>query len=110
MASITMKAVIMAMKQSAEQRRSARAGQPILMPSAEAIKAKRRKLPYFEPYDTRKLLADARKASLDESSLDESVRETYNKHCRAQVAKLLQALGCDPNDPNICRNAFLDLA
>src|SRR5262249_3008987 len=41
---------------------------------------------------------------------DESVSETYNKHCRAQVAKLLQALGCDPNDPNLWRNAFIDLA
>ena len=99
----------MASKQSAGQGRSARARQQLLMPGADAVEAARQKLPYFEPYDTRKLLADAR-ASLGGSSLDEAVTDTYNKHCRSQVAKLLQALGCDPGDPNFWRNAFLHLA
>jgi hypothetical protein len=96
--------------QNAGRDRSARTRQHVLMPEADAIKAARRKLPDFEPYDTQKLLADARKASLEGRSLDEAVTATYNKHCRSQMAKLLHALGCDPADPNIWRTAFLRLA
>jgi hypothetical protein len=86
-----------------------RKGQRWLMPAKSDVELARRKLPIFDPYDTRKLLADARQSSAD-GSLDEAIDDTYHRHCRTQLAKLLRALGCDPNDANFWRSAFFKLA
>jgi hypothetical protein len=86
-----------------------RKGQRWLMPAKSDVELARRKLPIFDPYDTRKLLADARQSSAD-GSLDDRITKSYNKHCRTQLAKLLRALGCDPNDANFWRSAFVKLA
>jgi hypothetical protein len=100
----------MAAKQSVGQGRSPRTRHQVFIPGEDVVEAVRRELPYFESYDTRRLVTDAQKASLATSNPAEAVTGAYNKHCRHQVAKLLHSLRCDPDDPDIWQNAFLLLA
>ena len=67
------------------------------MPAEDTLEAERKQLPFFEPYETRKLLADAARAHNGNAS-DAAIAEVYDQHCRAQIAQLLRALGYDPND------------
>jgi hypothetical protein len=83
--------------------------QRLLVPAKSDVELARRKLPMFEPYDTGRLVADAQQSSAD-GSLDDRIAKAYNKHCRTQLAKLLRALGCDPNDANFWRSGFIKLA
>jgi hypothetical protein len=62
-----------------------------------------------EPYDTRKLLADAARANGGKAS-DATITAVYNQHFRAQMVELLRGLECDPSDKQFWPNAFIKLA
>jgi hypothetical protein len=81
----------------------------IYLPVEAILERKRKQLPFFEPYETRKLLTDAAAANSGNVS-DAAIAEVYSKHCRGQIAKLLRALGCDPNDKQLWPKAFIKLA
>jgi hypothetical protein len=81
----------------------------IYLPAEETLEAKRKQLPVFEPYETGKLLADAAKANNGNAS-DAAIAAMYERHCRAQMAQLLCALGCDPDDELFWPKSFMKLA
>jgi hypothetical protein len=90
-------------------RRTDRRSKAIWLPSQDAINAARKQLPYFEPYDTRKLLADAARTN-NGIVTDAAITAVYNQHCRAQMVQLLSALGCDPRDQLFLSKALFKLA
>ncbi len=75
----------------------------------QILEAERKQLPFFEPYETGKLLADAARANNGPAS-DAAIADVYNEHWRAQIIQLLRALGCDPNDKQVWPKAFMKLA
>jgi hypothetical protein len=79
------------------------------LPAEDILEAERKQLPFFEPYETGKLLADAARANNGPAS-DAGIAEVYDQHWRDQTAQLLRALGCDPNDKQIWPKAFMKLA
>jgi hypothetical protein len=79
------------------------------LPAEDILEAERKQLPFFEPYETGKLLADAARANNGPAS-DAAIADVYNEHWRAQIIQLLRALGCDPNDKQIWPKAFMKLA
>ena len=81
----------------------------VSLPSEDTLNAARKGLPFFESYDTRKLLADAAKANNGIAS-DAAITAMYNQHCRAQLVQLLRALGCDPKDKQFWPKALIKLA
>src|SRR5947208_2641648 len=96
--------VIMQSKRKRADQRS----RSICLPPEESLEAERKQLPFFEPYDTRKLLADAAKAN-NGNAIDAAIAEAYDQHRRDQAVQLLRALGCDPNDKQIWPKAFFKL-
>jgi hypothetical protein len=68
------------------------------LPAADTLEAERKGLPFFEPYDTRKLLAAAAKANNGKAS-DAAIAAVYDQHCRNQMVQLLRALGYDLDLP-----------
>ena len=81
----------------------------IYLPTEDTLEAKRKQLPVFEPYEIGKLLADAAKANNGNAS-DAAIAAVYERHCRAQMAQLLCALGCDPDDELVWPKSFMQLA
>lgn len=81
----------------------------IYLPAEGTLEAARKQLPLFEPYDTRKLLADAAIAN-NGNVTDAAIATVYDQHCRAQMAHLLRALGCDPKDELFWPKSFIKLA
>jgi hypothetical protein len=81
----------------------------VCLPAEDTLEAERRLLPFFEPYETRKLLADAARAH-NGNTTDAAISEAYNQHCRTQTAQLLRALGGDPNDREFWFKSFMKLA
>ena len=79
------------------------------LPAEDILEAERKQLPFFEPYETGKLLADAARANNGPAS-DAAIADVYNEHWRAQIIQLLRALGCDPNDKQVLPKAFMKLA
>ena len=79
------------------------------LPAEDILEAERKQLPFFEPYETGKLLADAARANNGPAS-DAAIADVYNEHWRAQIIQLLRALGCDPNDKQVWPKAFMKLA
>jgi hypothetical protein len=86
-----------------------RRSKSVSLPSEDTLNAARKGLPFFESYDTRKLLADAAKANNGIAS-DAAITAMYNQHCRAQLVQLLRALGCDPKDKQFWPKALIKLA
>jgi len=79
------------------------------LPAEDTLEAERKQLPFFEPYETRTLLADAARANNGNAS-DAAIADAYNERCRAQTIQLLRALGCDPSDEQFWPKAFMKLA
>src|SRR5258705_10913233 len=105
MRAFSMRSVIMRSKRKRAQQRS----RSVCLPPEDSLEAERRQLPFFEPYETKRLLADAARANNGNAS-DAGVAEAYDQHWRDQAVQLLRALGCDPNDKQIWPNAFMNLA
>jgi hypothetical protein len=74
-----------------------------------ALAGAREKLPFFEPYDTRQLLADAERENNGKAT-DATLQALYIRRCRVQTAELLRALKCDPHDVQVWAHAFIKLA
>jgi hypothetical protein len=79
------------------------------LPAEDILEAERKQLPFFEPYETGKLLADAARANNGPAS-DAAIADVYKEHWRAQIIQLLRALGCDLNDKQVWPKAFMKLA
>jgi hypothetical protein len=79
------------------------------LPAEDILEAERKQLPFFEPYETGKLLADAARAN-NGPATDAAIADVYNEHWRAQIIQLLRALGCDLNDKQVWPKAFMKLA
>ena len=92
-----------------KRKRAKQQGRSIWLPPEESLEAERKQLPFFEPYETGKLLADAARANNGPAS-DAAIADVYDRHLRAQIIQLLRALGCDPNDKQIWPKAFMKLA
>src|SRR5690349_19476775 len=78
------------------------------LPAEDILEAERKQLPFFEPYETGKLLADAARANNGPAS-DAAIADVYDRHLRAQITQLFRALGCDPNDGQFWPKAFMKL-
>jgi hypothetical protein len=78
------------------------------LPAEDILEAERKQLPFFEPYETGKLLADAARANNGPAS-DAVIADVYDRHLRAQITQLFRALGCDPNDGQFWPKAFMKL-
>src|SRR5262245_51036925 len=100
-----MRPVIMRSKRKRAKQRS----RSVCLPPEDTLEAERRQLPFFEPYETGKLLADAARAN-NGNATDAGIAEVYDQHWRDQTAQLLRALGCDPNDKQFWPKAFMELA
>jgi hypothetical protein len=92
-----------------KRKRAARRSRSVCLPAEGTLEAARKQLPFFEPYDTRKLLADAARANSGNAT-DAAITAVYNQHCRAQMVQLLRALGCDPRDKQFWPKSFIKLA
>ena len=92
-----------------KRKRANRRSRSIYLPTEDALEAERKQLPFFEPYETKRLLADAARANNGNAS-DAAIADVYNKHLRAQTIQLLRALGYDPNNKQCWPNAFMKLA
>ena len=88
---------------------AARPSRSVCLPAADVLQAERKGLPFFEPYDTRQLLADAAKANNGNAS-DAAIAAVYDQHCRDQMVQLLGALGYDRKDKHFWPKSFLKLA
>jgi hypothetical protein len=91
------------------KKRADRRSRSVCLPAEGTLDAARKQLPLFEPYDTRKLLADAARANSGNAT-DAAIAAVYNQHCRAQMVQLLRALGCDPRDKQFWPKSFIKLA
>jgi hypothetical protein len=91
------------------KRKPARRGRSVYVPSEDTLDTARKQLPLFEPYDTRKLLADAARAN-NGNAKDAAIAAVYDRHCRVQMAQLLRSLGCDPKDKLFWPKSFMKLA
>jgi hypothetical protein len=91
------------------RKRSGPASRSTLLPSDDALAGAREKLPFFEPYDTRQLLADAERENNCKAT-DATLQALYIRRCRIQTAELLRALKCDPHDVQVWAHAFIKLA
>jgi hypothetical protein len=92
-----------------KRKRAARWSRSVCLPAEGTLEAERKELPFFEPYDTRKLLADAARANNGNAS-DAAIATVYNQHCRDQMVQLLRALGYDPKDKQFWPKSFFKLA
>src|ERR1700730_2697473 len=92
-----------------KSKRTDRRSKSVWLPSEDTLDSARNQLPFFEPYETGKLLVDAARANNGVLS-DAAISEVYNQHCLAQTAQLLRALGYDPNDKQFWPKAFIKLA
>ena len=92
-----------------KRKRASRPSRSVCLPAADILEAERKGLPFFEPYDTSKLLADAAKANNGNAS-DAAIAAVYDQHCRDQLVQLLRALGYDPKDKHFWLKSFLKLA
>jgi hypothetical protein len=81
----------------------------VYLPAEDNLEAERKQLPFFEPYETRTLLADAARAN-NGNATDAAIADVYDQHCRAQIVQLLRVLGCDPKDKQFWPKAFMQLA
>jgi hypothetical protein len=100
-----MRSVIMRSK----RKRAKQQSRSICLPPEESLEAERKQLPFFEPYETRTLLADAARAN-NGNATDAGIAKVYDQHWRDQTIQLLRALGCDPNDKQFWPKAFMKLA
>jgi hypothetical protein len=91
-------------RKHAEQRRKL-----VYLPAEDVLEVERKQLPFFDAYDTRKLLTAAARANKENLS-DAAIGNVYDQHFRAQIAELVRALGCDPNDKQLWPKAFMKLA
>ena len=92
-----------------KRKRASRRSRSVCLPAADILEAERKGLPFFEPYDTRKLLADAAKANNGNAS-DAAIAAVYSQHCRDQMVQLLRALGHDFKDKQFWPKSFFKLA
>src|SRR5262249_17301187 len=92
-----------------KRKRTERRSKSVLLPSEDTLTAERKQLPFFEPYETRELLADAARTNNGNAS-HAAIADVYDQHCRGQTVQLLRALGCDPNDEQFWAKAFMKLA
>jgi hypothetical protein len=92
-----------------KRKRASRPSRSVCLPVADILEAERKGLPFFEPYDTRKLLADAAKANNGNAS-DAAIAAVYDQHWCDQMVQLLGALGYDPKDKHFWAKSFLKLA
>jgi hypothetical protein len=92
-----------------KRKRGARRSRSVCLPGQGTLEAERKGLPFFEPYDTRKLLADAARANNGNAS-DATIAAVYDQHCRDQMVQLLHALGYDPKDNQFWPKSFFKLA
>jgi hypothetical protein len=92
-----------------KRKRAKQRSRSVCLPPEDSLEAERRQLPFFEPYETSRLLADAARAN-NGNATDAAIAEVYDQHCRDQAVQLLRALGCDPNDKQIWPKAFMKLA
>src|SRR6476646_26440 len=92
-----------------KRKRAERRSRSVYLPTEDALEAERKQLPFFEPYETRKLMAEAARTNNGNVS-DAAIADVYNKHCRTQTVQLLRALGCDLNDAQVWAKAFMKLA
>ena len=81
----------------------------VYLPEENTLEAERKQLPFFEPYETSTLLADAARAN-NGNATDAVIAEVYDQHWQDQAVQLLRALGCDPNDKQFWPKAFMKLA
>jgi hypothetical protein len=73
----------------------------LLHPTQAEIEARRRKLPDFYPYDTQRLLADAKALAASQGmNLDAAVNVVRYANEKDQMVRLLTSLGYDPSDPD----------
>jgi hypothetical protein len=100
-----MKSVIMRSRKKRADQRS----RSVYVPAEDILDAARKKLPFFGPYDTGKLLADAARSNNGVAS-DTAIAAVYDQHCRSQMVQLLRALGCDPKDKQFWPKSFIKLA
>jgi len=92
-----------------KRKRADQRSKSFYLPAEDILEAERKQLPFFEPYEARKLLADAARANKGNAS-DAAIADVYGRHVRAQITQLFRALGCDPNDPQFWPKAFMKLA
>jgi hypothetical protein len=92
-----------------KRKRANQRSRSVCLPPEDSLEAERRQLPFFEPYETKRLLADAARAN-NENASDAAIADVYNKHWRAQTIQLVRALGCDPHDKQVWPKAFMKLA
>src|SRR5262249_26034803 len=92
-----------------KRKRTKQRSRSVYLPAEDTLEAERKQLPFFEPYETRKLLADAARTS-NGNATDSVIADLYDHYCRAQAEQLLRALGCDPNDKQFWPKAFMKLA
>jgi len=92
-----------------KRKRADRRSRSLCLPAEDNLEAERKQLPFFEPYDTRKLLADAARTNNGTAS-DAAIADVYEQHYRNQTIQLLRALGCDLNDKQFWPKAFMKLA
>jgi hypothetical protein len=92
-----------------KRKRADQRSRSICLPPEDSLEAERNQLPFFEPYDTTTLLADAARAN-NGNATDAAIAEVYDQHRREQAVQLLRALGCDANDKQVWPKAFMKLA
>jgi hypothetical protein len=97
--------VVMAKRKSMSRRRP----KPVLLPAQTEIDAQRRKLPNFDPYDTRQLLADAAPLESRGINRDAALTVVWRENKKNQIDHLLRCLGYDPSNPD-WQKAFSKLA
>jgi hypothetical protein len=61
-----------------KRKRAARWSRSVCLPAEGTLEAERKELPFFEPYDTRKLLADAARANNGNAS-DAAIAAVYDR-------------------------------
>jgi hypothetical protein len=92
-----------------KRKRANQRSRSVCLPPEDSLEAERKQLPFFEPYETKRLLADAARANNGKAS-DAAIAKVYNERCRAQTIQLLRTLGCDPSDKQFWPKAFMKLA
>jgi len=77
----------------------------LLFPNGQSIKARRKRLPVFEPHDLRSLMSEAKGKSDDFADL-----RALRRRNELQMKELLERLGLDPTLPDAWQRGFFFLA
>jgi hypothetical protein len=73
----------------------------LLFPNGQSIKARRKRLPVFEPHDLRSLTSEAKGKSDDFADL-----RALRRRNELQMKELLERLGLDPTLPDAWQRGF----